>query len=178
MKKAWNSRMIIIALIAVLLVSLALTGCQQTPAQPTDSGNETTAPTQPKDTKPQETDPTEPPEEPFEVYWNMDKLTYMPAENTDGVSARKPEADGSYSVKFVYKGKTVTKKVKGDAELINKIDALLVIGDLVVDASDVVTGIKTVEEMGGTIASSGTYVSKYNGSTIIVNAESDFSAKA
>jgi len=173
MKKKWNSKILVIALVAVLLASFALTGCQQ---QPTETqGNETTAPTE---SKPAETTkPTEPPEEPFEVYWNLDKLTYMPEDNTDGVSTRKADADGNYSVNFVYKGKVTTKKVKGDAALINKIDSLFVIGELTVDASDVVTGIKTVEEVGGKILTSGTYVSSYNGTVLVVNEAADFTGK-
>ena len=172
MMKALNRKLILIAIISVLLVSFALTGCQSGDTEGSTPAN-TTAPTEGFSNPTQEPTETTAPQEALEVYWNIDRLTYMPEDNTDGVSTRKPEADGTYSVNFVYKGKLVTKKVKADAELINKIDSQFVIGGLIVDSSNVITGIQTVEEVGGKIVADEQYVTKYDGTNLKVNEAAD-----
>lgn len=123
-----KSRLFLLALMLVLLVSVCLAGCQE-----------------------KEPEVTEPPV--MEAYYNLEGAEY----NNNGVSSRPAEADGTYKVMFNYKRQLVTKTVKADQELINKIDSMNVLG-LVCDEAGVVVGVKTVEEMGGKIVADGYYV--------------------
>ncbi len=146
-----KSKLLVLALMLVVLVSVCLAGCQQTESTPT-------------------TEATEAPPPVMEAYYNVDGATY----NNNGVSSRPAEADGTYKVLFSRKGKPVTMTVKADQELINKIDSLNVLG-LVVDESKVVTGVKTVEEMGGKIVYDGYYIYVTGRATIVIHEKSDYS---
>lgn len=120
-----KNKLLLLALLVVAVVTICLAGCKAEP-------EETTAP------------PV------MEAYWNLNGAEYM----EDGVSTREPGSDGTYKVKTSRKGKLVTLKVKGDQELINKIDSMRVFG-VVQDEKGFVTGVKTVEEMGGKIVYDG-----------------------
>jgi len=140
-----KSRLFLLALMLVLLVSVCLTGCQEA--------------------EPQETEPPV-----MEAYYNMEGAKY----NDNGVSSRPAESDGTYKVLFSQKGKAVTKTVAADKELINKIDSMNILG-LVCDEAGVVTGVKTVEDMGGKIIAEGYHVLTYARGKMMAYAKKDFS---
>lgn len=147
-----RSRLFFLALICVLLVTVCLAGCQQNQQEPA------------------ETQPTEPPV--MEAYYNVEGATY----NTNGVSSRPAQADGTYKVKFAYRGRTLTKTIKADAALINQIDSMNILG-LVFDEQGVVTGVKTVEEMGGKIIANGYYVEMFANNRMQTNPNKDYSGE-
>ena len=122
--------LLILALMTVLLVCVCFVGCQTNEPEVTEAA---------------------PPV--MDAYYNIHGATY----NNNGVSSRPAEADGTYKVLLSRKGKNITMTVKADQELINKIDSMRILG-LEVDESNVVIGVKTVEEMGGKIICDGYYV--------------------
>lgn len=100
-----------------------------------------------------------------DIYWNIDRDTYMENSLT-GLSTREPESDGNFYITFAYNGEQVKLKIV-DKRLVNFIDSMDVMGlvkdadGVVIDAVDVTT---IATEVGKNI-----YVQKVDGNTIVAN---------
>ena len=100
-----------------------------------------------------------------DIYWNIDRVTYMENSLT-GLSTREPESDGNFYITFAYNGEQVKLKI-ADKRLVNFIDTMDIMGlvkdadGVVIDAVDVTT---VATEVGKNI-----YVQKVDGNTIVAN---------
>ena len=104
-----------------------------------------------------------------ELYWNIDRSLYN--DPTTGMSAREPEADGSYAVTFAHEGEQVTYNIS-DKRLVNYIDTTDAVGLVFDDDGNVVDAVDVT-----TIATEMTknfYVLQVEGNVITLNGSANF----
>ena len=100
-----------------------------------------------------------------ELYWNADREEYMP--KLGGITMRKPEADGLYTVRFMVKGDFVEYRVK-DRDLMIEIDNKAIMG-LAIDENGFITDMLDFDEIGVREVAKSCYVQDVDGNAVNVN---------
>ena len=99
-----------------------------------------------------------------ELYWNLDKATYLNAETN--MSTREKAEDGHYYVRFAYNGEVLELPVS-DKQLVNYIDSMDVMG-LVMDADGSVVDAVPVKDI-AIEQETGVFVQNVDGGRVYVN---------
>lgn len=105
---------------------------------------------------------------PIELYWNVERSQYV-AKGLNGTSGRMPRSDGYYYVRFSKGGEQVDLQVV-DAQLIQKIDQLDVMG-LEFDDQGVVVDVYNINECTGGLVAGSLYVAAVEGNTLVCNTQ-------
>ena len=100
-----------------------------------------------------------------ELYWNADREKYVP--KLGGITMRKPEKDGLYTVRFMVKGKLVEYRVK-DKDVMIEIDKNSVMG-LIIDDDGIITEYVELDRMGVREVAKSCYVQDVDGNMAKVN---------
>ena len=126
MYKHIGKKSLILLVSVLLLLTVALAGCNQEPvAEPTTVVTEAPAP------------------QALEVYWNLDRMLYDGMSEA-GMSSRMPESDGYFHVRMFRDGQTLELKVS-DRKVINHLDTLDMMGLVFEDG--IVVDVIPVEQM-------------------------------
>ena len=101
-----------------------------------------------------------------ELYWNVDRLSYTENAEVEGTSTRTPGADGTYYIRYAYKGEQIDLPII-DKQLVNWLDQRDLVG-LIFDEEGVVVDAVEPEEVAQCTAKNA-YISNVNGNELTLN---------